>query len=89
MSAALFDSNIVIDFASGLPKALDELNRYEAPMISVVTWIEVMAGTDTGSEVYIRKILRGFDMVQIASSVAERAAAIRRERRLKLPDAMI
>lgn len=89
MSAALFDSNVVIDFTVGIPAALDEVSRYDEPSISVVTWIEVMAGARAEDEVYVRKILGGFDLVALTPEIAERAASIRRERRLKLPDAMI
>lgn len=89
MSAALFDSNIVIDFAAGLPAALRETQRYDHLLVSVVTWVEVMAGTKRDDEAAIRRVLAGFDVVQLTPAVAEQAATIRRERRIKLPDAII
>lgn len=48
-----------------------------------------MAGTKQDDEAAIRRVLAGFDIVQLTSAIAEQAAIIRRERRIKLPDAMI
>jgi predicted nucleic acid-binding protein len=41
---ALLDTNILIDFLRGVHVARDELNRYSDKAISVITWMEVMAG---------------------------------------------
>jgi predicted nucleic acid-binding protein len=89
MSRALFDSNIVIDFLSGLPAARDELARSNQPSISVITWIEVMAGTPPDREAAVRTALAGFHRIELSADIAARAATIRRERRIKLPDAII
>jgi hypothetical protein len=41
---ALFDTNILVDFLRGIPVARDELYRYEAAAIGVVTWMEAWRG---------------------------------------------
>ena len=89
ISRALFDSNIVIDLLKGHPDALAELGRYETVAISVVTWIEVMAGAEHGGEEPLRATLAGYRQIDLTAEIAERAAAIRRARRIKLPDAII
>jgi len=43
---AVFDSCIVIDYLNGIPEAKAELDRYERKSISLITWMEVMSGTD-------------------------------------------
>jgi len=89
MSRALLDSNIVIDLTIGLPAALQETRLYSDLFISIVTWIEVMAGAKANEEAAVRRSLAGFYIVPLTSAVAERSAAVRRERRIKLPDAII
>jgi predicted nucleic acid-binding protein len=41
---ALLDTNILIDFLRGIPAARDEMNRHQDKAISIVTWMEVIAG---------------------------------------------
>jgi hypothetical protein len=86
---ALFDTNILIDFLRGIPAARDEVNRYEDKAISVVTWMEVMIGAPLSAERGTREFLDGFALVGLNETVAERAAMLRRQYRLKLPDAII
>jgi predicted nucleic acid-binding protein len=86
---ALFDTNILIDFLRGVPAARDELNRYEDRAISVVTWMEVMAGTPESAAHGTRAFLDGFALVALNEAVAERAVTLRRQYRLKLPDAIV
>jgi predicted nucleic acid-binding protein len=86
---ALFDTNILIDFLRGLPAARDEFNRYEDRAISVVTWMEVMVGAPAAAERGTLDFLGGFVLVGLDEAVAERAVALRRRHRLKLPDAIV
>lgn len=44
MVKALLDTNILIDFLNGVPQARDEIARYRRTAISIITWMEVMAG---------------------------------------------
>jgi hypothetical protein len=86
---ALFDTNILIDFLRGVQAARDELGRYQDRAISVVTWMEVMAGVPMAAERGTRAFLDGFVLVGLDDRVAERAVALRRSHRLKLPDAVV
>ena len=86
---ALFDTNILIDFLRGVPAARDELNRYDGKAISVVSWMEVMVGAPMPAERGTREFLDGFALVALDETVAERAVTLRRQYRLRLPDAIV
>jgi predicted nucleic acid-binding protein len=89
MVAALFDTNILIDHLNAFPEADEEIERYKDRAISMVTWIEVMAGAGGDLDAPTRRYLDGFDVLPVDDRVAERAVMLRRTSRIKLPDAMI
>jgi len=43
----VFDSDVLIDFLQGLEKAKRELVRYPQKGISIVSWMEILAGADS------------------------------------------
>ncbi len=58
--------------------------------ISVITGMEVMTGpSGQEEEGILRAFLLNFECVPITVAVADRAAVIRREKRIKMPDAII
>src|SRR5271167_2816434 len=86
----LFDTNILIDHLNGVAKATRELRRSADPAISMITWIEVMTGAATpDEEAILRAFLANFACLPVTPAVADRAAANRRQKRIKLPDAII
>lgn len=89
MVKALLDTNILIDFLRGIQAARDELNRYQDKAISIVTWMEVMVGAPSASEQGTRSFLSGFQLVELDAAIAARAVVLRRDYRLKLPDAIV
>ena len=87
---AVFDTNILVDYLNGIPAANHEIERYEEIAISIVTWMEVLAGADDAEEEAItREFLSRFKVQPVEKAVAERAIKIRRQHKLKLPDAII
>ena len=86
---ALFDTNILIDYLNGIAAAREEIERYERPLISPITWMEVMVSAQEDEEPLIRGFLQRFSQVPLDTTVAERAVAIRRIQRMRLPDALI
>lgn len=89
---ALFDSNILIDYLNGFPQAKKELALYEFRAISVVSWIEVMAGCEPEAEAATRSWLTSFELIALDGPIADRAARQRREskaKKIRLPDAII
>ncbi|TXL69970.1 type II toxin-antitoxin system VapC family toxin [Vineibacter terrae] len=89
MVKALFDTNILVDYLNAVPEARAELRRYSQKAISVITWMEVMVGASADLEAATRHFLGGFEIVGIGERIAERAVSLRRDHRIKLPDAVI
>jgi len=85
----LFDTNILIDYLSGILQARRELEKYSGRAISIITWMEVMAGTTPVDESQVRAFLLTFTVLPVTSEVAERAFDLRRQRKIKLPDVII
>ncbi len=85
-----FDSNILIDAMNGVQAARRELAADAEGAISVVTWIEVLVGCkDATEEQLARSLLATFEVIGLDGAIAEEAIVLRRERRVKLPDAAV
>ncbi|KQS04337.1 twitching motility protein PilT [Sphingomonas sp. Leaf357] len=90
MSAISFDSNILIDALNGEVRAHTEIARATQRWISRATWIEVLSRIEGDTMPVVLRFLAGFEIDELDIEIADRAAALRRERRrLKLPDAVI
>jgi len=89
MVSALFDTNILIDYLNRVPEAGAEFDRFPGKVISIITWVEVMAGVAPDVEDSTRKFLSQFALLRLDEDIAEEAASIRRRNRMKLPDAII
>jgi predicted nucleic acid-binding protein len=89
MVKALFDTNILVDYLNAVPQARTELQRYQEKTISIVTWMEVMVGAGPGLETATRGFLNGFKIFAVDEKIAERAVSLRRNHRIKMPDAVI
>jgi predicted nucleic acid-binding protein len=89
MVKPLFDTNILIDYLNAIPQAAEELDRYDTATISIISWMEVLAGARSAEAEATRRFLRGFQVIPLEAAVAERAVQIRKEHRIKLPDAII
>jgi predicted nucleic acid-binding protein len=87
----LFDSNVLIDVLNGVALARDAIGPpSERKLISIVTWLEVMAGTRSPrEEIRARALMDRMHVIPLSSAIAEAAWRIRRDRRLKLPDSII
>jgi predicted nucleic acid-binding protein len=86
---ALLDTNILIDYLNGIDAAREEISRYETPLISAITWMEVMVGVVDDEQHAIRSFLSRFTQVAIDAEVAEIAVSIHRKHKMRLPDAII
>ena len=86
---ALFDTNIRIDYLNGMPAARKELDLYESRVVSIVTWMEVMSGGEPELVDRTSAFPNRFTVTPVGEAIAERAFKLRRERKLKLPDAII
>jgi predicted nucleic acid-binding protein len=87
---AVIDSDVLIDFLQGVPEARAEINRYDPPLYSVVSWMEVMCGADTEEErEAARALFESMKRIDLSLEVAQKAVAERKLLGLKLPDAVI
>jgi predicted nucleic acid-binding protein len=85
----LFDTNILIDYLNGVKDAAKEIGQYRDKAISLITWMEVMAGATVQDEPIIKTFLSQFELLPIDGTVSTEAVARRRTRKTKLPDAII
>ena len=85
----LFDTCILIDYLHGIPQARAACDRNSDRAISIITWMEVMAGVTGANEDETREFLLNFQPLPLTPEIAERAVAIRGASKIKLPDAII
>ena len=87
---ALFDTNILIDLLNGRSEANTEAGLYSSLSISRISWIEVLTGVrDADEQKRVEDLLSFFEMAELNEGVAREAITLRRQHRLKLPDAII
>ena len=86
---ALLDTNILIDYLNGVKEAKVEIEQYQQPAISIITWMEVMIGSKADEKAQILSFLDQFDLINIDRDIATIAVEIRKGHSIKLPDAII
>jgi predicted nucleic acid-binding protein len=90
MVKALFDTNIIIDYLNGEPKAFEEISLYENIYISIITYIEVLVGTSHSENIdMIKDYLLSLNIVHIDMDISNTAISIRKKYKVKIPDALI
>lgn len=93
----LFDTNILIDWSKKYAESLVEISHWDHAAISIITWMELIAGTANGKEaVDIKRFLDDMkiEIIQIDNNIAVAAATIISNRRrigekMGLQDALI
>jgi len=89
MVKALFDTK----FPHRLPKRnrcrKKELDRFPDKAISLITWMEVMVGANQQTESVLRGFLNDLICLPINNIVGEATVALRRNYKIKLPDAIV
>jgi predicted nucleic acid-binding protein len=87
---AVFDTNILVDYLGGSEAARGELARCRVRLISIITVIELMVGArNAREEAAIRGLLSSFEILELSAEIAQEAVVIRKELRLKIPDAIV
>lgn len=87
---AVLDTNILVDYLNGVKAAKDEVDKYDHPLISLITWMEVLVGAENQEEeLPIKQFLNRFQTMPINNAVAEQAVSLRRTHKIRLPDAII
>lgn len=74
-----------------ISQADNEYRRYQRVLISRITWMEVLVGTqDQEEEALVRDFLdTHFEIIPLDLAVAETAIHLRRQHHMRLPDAII
>jgi len=85
---AVFDTNILIDYLIGNLLAKKEIEQYQSPQISIITKMEILVRV-TDNEEIIKEFLNGFNIIPLNDEIAEIAVNIRKENKIKIPDAII
>jgi len=85
----LLDTNILIDVLRGEPPALAWLEQQERPLISVISWIEVLVGCREGESGRVEAWLDTFPRLPLNDAIALESVRLRQRHGLKIPDAII
>lgn len=85
----VLDSVLLIDHFNGVDKATRYLEEVgDAASITAITRAEVLTGFEVADVPLARALLDRFRLIAIDGPVADLAAALRREHKLRLPDAL-
>ncbi|WP_353200591.1 PIN domain-containing protein [Sandarakinorhabdus sp.] len=88
--SACFDSSILIDFLNEIPAAAELLTSVRLRLISTLTRTEVLTGARSEQEWQdALTLLDGFVTIDVEPAIADAAARLRQQYRLKTPDAII
>jgi len=87
---ALLDSNVII-YLSRRELDLDFADQFDTLSISVITYMEILGYnfSDQSEERFIYDLLSAFHMYFVDQEIAEGVIQIRKNKRIKLPDAII
>ena len=87
---AVIDTNILIDLFNGIEEARIEILKYNSPIISIITWMEIFVGVkDINEKKQLEKYFSKFKIDEINQEIADMAITIRQSEGKKLPDAII
>ena len=85
----VIDSSVLIDYLHGVEAAKQEIERYDTPFISAMSWLEVMSEVKNDlEEKHIRRFLYRFEVVEVDEDLREQAAKLRRQRGLEASSAI-
>lgn len=88
--SAVFDTNILIDYARGIQQAQDLIRACPHRIISIITWTEFLVGIPLERLEQAQNFLHeNFEIHPVDLKIAQEALLIRKNFRMKLPDATI
>ncbi len=90
MRPSLFDTNIVIDYARGIEGAKKVIGACPLRFINIITWSEFLVGIPLERMEQAESFLNeNFEVLPIDMEIAKEAVIIRKNYKMKLPDALI
>lgn len=84
----VLDTNILVDYLNGFNPAKELIQSYKKLQISIITKMEILVGVKNNQEI-IKNFLNEFNIVFLNDEIVEIAVNIRKENKIKLPDAII
>ncbi len=87
----LLDSNIIIYISKGELDISDVFGKYKKVYISIITYMEILGFkfNNSNEEKLIKKLLNYLDIIEIDITIADETINIRKNNKIKLPDAII
>ncbi len=91
MAVGYLDTNILIGYFSGDAGIMPVLERFEALKVPALAYAEFMVGLKHAPQrqAAIKIIDALFEIVHTDTAICQKAAELRRETRLNMPDALI
>ena len=89
-NSALLDSNIII-YLSKNELLFTVFDKFDKLLISVISYMEVLGFKfrNNEEENFVRELIELFEVQFIDQDIAEKVIEIRRQNRIRLPDAII
>ncbi|OYU94754.1 MAG: PIN domain nuclease [Bacteroidetes bacterium B1(2017)] len=92
----LWDTNTAIyylqqQFPIGAEKFIDDILKFEQPLISAITEIELLCWKTVSESdlIILNQFINDCSVIELEQSIKLRTASIRKATRIKLPDAII
>lgn len=87
----LIDTNIIIYYLAGQEDVVTFLRNHRGKLaISPITWMETLSyNFSQEQEQVVRSFLAEFSVVNLSDSIMEIAVSVRKQKKIKLPDAII
>jgi predicted nucleic acid-binding protein len=87
----LLDSNVIIDASKGIVSSQDIVNKYDYLYTSIISYIETQGYNfeDNEEKEIVTQILNSVEIVNINKEIADIAIDYRKQKKIKLPDALI
>jgi predicted nucleic acid-binding protein len=87
----LIDTNIIIYYLAGQADVVAFLRNHRGSLaISPVTWMETLSYEfSQEQEQIVRSFLSEFRMINLSAAIMEMAVSVRKQKKIKLPDAII
>ena len=82
---AVLDTNILVDYLHGIERARSEVDRYDKPAISLITWIEILVGAQNQQEEsLLRRFLQRFETLAVSTAQPHGSSSPRSSSRHKM-----
>lgn len=87
----LLDSNVIIDASKGIVSTQDMVNEYDYLYTSIISYVETKGYNfeDNEEKEIVNQILNSIEIVNLNREIADTAIEYRKQKKIKLPDALI